>query len=700
MSGSRPTPRAIAAHPETARWIALEEEGVVDVLSGRVELGQGITAALRKAVAAELDVAPRRVRVRQGDTALTPDEGRTVGSQSVSEGVAAARLAAASARAELLSRAAAMCQCERDALSVADGAVHRAGEPTGLTFWSLTRGAPLAGTVDPQVMLRRRVRDTDTPALRRDELLARLRGEAFIHDMVLPLMLHGRVLHGPFGASRLLTDGAAVAALLPEGVRLVREGEALALLSEHEDLLETAEQAVRPALAFACRMAAADPAEALMGDLQSPASTTHWGDGAQEGAAEASDVSVELMRGCLAHASIGPSCALAHASGGTLTVVSHTQGPHALRSAIAGALGLDESAVRVVFAPGAGCYGHNSADDAAFDAAWLAGKTEGRPVRVTWCREDEFGAAPLGPAMRTRAVATLAQGRVARLALDVVSPGHSTRPAGPSAPNFKTAELLDPPRPIAASVDPPAAAGGGSDRNAVPLYAIASGVVRVHRPAETRYRPSSFRGLGAQVNVAAIEMAMDAAAQALGEDPAALRLRHLTDPRAAAVIERVSEAAAAVPCPRERTRGLGFARYKNRAGYCAVIAEIEVAHEIAVPRVFAAADVGEIVDARGVRQQVDGGIVQALSIALLEDVQFHSDGIATQTLDDYAILRFPDVPDITTVLVDRPDEPPLGAGEIAAGPATAALLNAVSRALGVRPTRLPLTRERLMALLA
>jgi CO/xanthine dehydrogenase Mo-binding subunit len=382
-----------------------------------------------------------------------------------------------------------------------------------------------------------------------------------------------------------------------------------------------------------------------------------------------------------------------------LTVWSHAQGVFPLRRSIAEMLGLAPEAVRCVHREGAGCYGHNGADDAAADAALIARALPGRPVRVQWMREQEHTGEPYGPAMLTKARASLdASGAIVDWRYEVRSNTHSTRP--PGAGQLLPARLLaapfqpSPPKPL------PQPEGGG-DRNAIPLYALPSArVVHEFVPAMP-LRVSALRALGAYMNVFSIESFMDELAAAAGADPVAFRLRHLEDARARAVVttaaERFDWSDAALP--RGRGRGFAFARYKNLAAYAAIAAEVEVAREsgrVRLVRAVAAVDSGEAVNPDGIRNQIEGGIIQSASWTLYEQATFDRTRITSKDWSTYPILRFVSAPESVAVhVIDRPGQPFLGTGEAAQGPAAAAIANAVAHATGARVRELPLTPERI-----
>lgn len=690
----------IASNPRIAQWIDLSQPGVVRAFTGRVELGQGTTLALTGAVAAALSVDPSRVRLVAGDTRACPDEGYTAGSRSIEAGGVALRRAAQSARAMLLDRARALLQHPDGALTVADGAVLLDGAATGLDLWRLVAEAPFDdpvgdGAAEPDPT-------PDLAPVAAAALRARIRGGGFIHDVSLPGMRHARLVSPPYPGARLLTfDDAAIAALA--GVEtVVRDGTFLAIVATDEwAAVRAADGAARhlrwstPAPA-ASAPAASDPA-ATLGLLDAHAGPEETMIARSASPGEGETVTVEASRPFLAHASLGPCCAVAEWDGARLTIRSHTQGPHALRAALAAALTLDEAAIDVIHVPGSGCYGHNGADDVAFDAALIARARPGAPVRLLWSRAEEMSRGPLAAAMRTRAKATLsADGRIAAVALDILSAPHQQRP-GPGKPNFAAGPMLAKPVAHAPAVEPPPTAGGGADRNADPLYAIPAVIVRRRVAATIPVRTSALRSLGAFVNVIAIETLMDAVAETTGRDSLQVRRDHLADPRACVVLDRVADMADwGAPRPDGVGLGVGLARYKNKAGWCAVCAEVTVDERVTVRRLWAAADVGEVFDPDGARAQIEGGMLQALSWTLIEEARLDEHLGLPRGWSDYPVLGFADVPEMAVALIDRADEPPLGAGEIAQGPTGAAIVGAVGRALGVTLAELPLSRDRLM----
>ena len=700
-----PMPGPAKAFPMISDWLRFDPDGSVQVYSGRVELGQGITTALAQIVAEELDVPVSAIRMTLGDTRTSPAEGPTVGSLSVQLGGMSLRMAASAARQVMLRRAADLTQSAPEALSVDGGAILNGGVETGLGYGGLAGqvdlAVPLADHAAPKAKTDRHI---SGQSVARSDLAARLGAGYMIHDLSFDGMLHGRVVQPPSLDARLDSDPATLEAALTQGSRLVTIGGFIGVVADHEY------HAIRDArtLADHVRWNGSNPADAPhpTDALEHPEPQGEvlcdTGDGPK---AAAETISVTLTKPVLSHASIGPSCGVARWDDGRLTVWAHSQNVFALKGSLAAVLRVDPGMVDVIFAPAAGCYGHNAADDAALDAALLSRECDGAPMRVLWTRADDFRHAPLNPAMKTCMSATLSpDGRIASFRAQVISPPHSTRPGGGDQPNLRSAAFLPDAFAMGPGNDAPQPQGG-ADRNAIPPYAIPSCHVTRTRPTEVPYRPSAMRGLGSFTNIIALETLVDQCAEAAGQDPLAYRIAHLDDPRAHAVIHRAA-AMAGLPSAgiADLAEGeglaLAYSRYKNMSGYLACVARVEIADEVRVTDLWAAADVGEVINPDGAINQIEGGMIQAISWTLKEEVTFAGGQNLVARWEDYPILPFSEVPRMAVELLDQPEAPVLGAGEISAGPAGAAVVGAVRRALGVTPTSLPLNRHALISLLS
>jgi len=703
-SPAPPLPPTLAANPVLATWLDFTEPGVVTIFPGKVEYGQGVWTALAQVAAEELDVDLGRVRVAPVSTATSPDEGITSGSRSIEESGSALRQACAQARQVFLAAAADRLSVPASALGVADGEITTGAGGTGLTYWTLAgRPGPAGpGLLDRQAgdplpvkaPVRWSVAGRSAPRLDiPDKVAGRPR---FLHDLVLPGMLYGRVIRPPAPAASLAGLGDPP---LPDGVVTVRDGSFLGVVAPADRSALVSARAVAAAARWDVTASLPDERD-LKGFLLAAPAQVVTVDERHDAAAAGSvtrTLEAEFTRPFIAHASMAPSCAIARWDAAQVTVWSHSQGVFALRAAIAAGLGLDPGQVTVNHVEGAGAYGHNGADDAALDAVLLARAVPGRPVRVLWAREDELAWAPLGSAMLARLSAGLdASGRIATWRQDVWSNGFIGRPGSGGEPRLLALTHLEGGQPMSPAPDGPPTGAMGSTRNAVPGYDIPDRLIVRHRLLAMPIRTSSLRSLGAFLNVFAIESFMDELAAAAGAGPVEFRLAHLTDPRARRVIEQVAQMSGwdgRAGRGDGTGVGLGYARYKGTSGYCAAVARVEAETDVRVTDVWLAADVGRVINPDGVINQVEGGAVQSASWALRERVRFDKTRITSVNWDTYPILRFTEVPRVHVTIVPAPGEREAGAGEIAQGPVAGAIGNAVADAVGVRVRDLPLTRE-------
>lgn len=685
-----------------SHWLRIGRDGTVTISPGKVEIGQGIHTALVQIVADELDVAAGRLRVLQPSTRASPNEGVTSGSQSVQDSGSALRQASAEARAIYLDAAAQRLGVLAADLTIEDGTIVGPGN-LRTSYWELADDTLLAreatGAVAPKPAAQRRLVGQ---ALARIDVPDKVFGvPRFLQDLAMPDMAHGRVLRPPGVCSKLIDVDLAAVERQPGVLAVVRNGRFLGLVA-------TGEAQAQQALQVLARSATWErgellPEEDRLGDRlrQQPAETKLIAErpiGADTKIART--IKRRYGRAYLAHASMGPSCAIAQWSGDTLEVWTHSQGIFNLKADLAPVLGLSPDAITVTHCEGPGCFGHNGADDVACDAALLARAVAGRPVRVLWSRADELAWSPVGAAAEIDLEADLDdRGDIVFWRHEVWSNGHVSRPGRGKTPTLLAGYHLEPPFPCLPTADPPLANGGGSERNAVPDYALPAWRIRNHRLLTMPLRVSSLRTLGAHANVFARESFMDELALDAGEDPLAFRLRHLEDPRARAVLERAAERAgwATFKGAEGLGHGLGFARYKNTGAYCAVVAEVEGGTDIRVRRLVCAVDVGEVVNADGVANQIEGGAIQAASWTLKEAVRFDRERVTSDSWETYPILRFSEVPEVDVVVLNRPEQPSLGAGEASQGPTAGAIANAIAHALGVRVRHMPITRDAIVA---
>lgn len=702
-------PHSLQQSPELDAWIRIDPQETITIFSGKVELGQGIRTAVAQIAAEELDVALERITVVSGDTRQTPDEGTTAGSMSIQTSGLALRLAAAEARHHLLSLAFEELEAQSLAqLQVHDGTITNPATGRQVTYWQLMGGQRFGKTVTGTLA----PKSPDAyqligQAAKRLDLVAKVTGQpSYVQDLALPGMVHGRIVRPPAYAAQLVSLDETAIQQMPGVLAVVRDGRFLGVVAEREDQAMRAQAALRQTAVWHNETRLPTSETIFEHLLSQPAESNQVINGTavagpvppiQTPTNTAQTLQATYLRPYHMHGSLGPSAAVAQFDDGKLTVWSHSQGVFSLQKTLAQFWNMPPEAVQVIHSENAGCYGHNGAEDAAFDATLLARAVPDRPVLLKWTREDEHGWEPYGPAMAMKLQASLDDnGRILDWNHDVWSYPHTNRPrpGAEGESGFVAAWHLQ--RPYAPH-QPRNLLGThfGGYRNADPLYNFPQRRIVSHFVPNSPLRTSSMRSLGAYANIFAIESFMDELAAAAGVDPVEFRLSQLADERARAVIEAAAKKAnwKGGQRPSGHGQGIAFAQYKNGQCYTAVVVNLHVdpaTRQIYLDRAVIAADAGQVVNPDGLSNQLEGGFVQAASWTLAEAVSFNETGILSQDWDSYPVLRFPNVPRIETVLINRPHAPFLGAGEASQNPTPAAIANAIFDATGIRLRQLPL----------
>ncbi|WP_024511346.1 molybdopterin cofactor-binding domain-containing protein [Bradyrhizobium sp. ARR65] len=694
-------PGSLKISPYLDSWIRIDADDSVTVFTGKAELGQGFKTAFQQIAAEELDVPFASLAVVTADTGRTANEGYTAGSHSMQDSGTAIQNAAAQARALLVGEAAKRFDLPAESLRTENGAVI-APDGRRLGYGELVVSDLLHVQAQPKSQLK----DPATfkvmgQSIPRVDIPGKVTGgEAYVQDMRLPGMVHARVVRPPSYGAQLIDCDTSAVEKMPGVVKVVRDGNFLAVVAAKEFQSIKAMNALSAAAKWQenVRLPKQDDLASVVTSLPSQDSVIFQR--SDPSAVAQKTLEATYTRPYQSHGSIGPSCAVAHLADGKMTVWTHTQGVYPDRQAIAQMLRMPQDAMRLIHTEGSGCYGHNGADDAAADAALIARAMPGTPVRVQWMREQEHAWEPYGPAMVTKLKASLeAGGKIADWNFEVWSNTHSMRPGGAgcllAAQHMAQAFAVPPAKPL------PLPEGGG-DRNAIPLYTFPNAHIVHHFIPDMPLRISAMRSLGAYHNVFSIESFMDELAGLAGADPVEFRLKHLDDQRGRDVIAKAAEGfgwRAGERPPPGRGFGFAFARYKNLAAYCAVASEVEINRETGrarLVRAVAAVDSGQVVNPDGLTNQVEGAIVQSMSWTLYESVSFDDKRITSIDWQTYPILRFDAVPDrIDVHIINRPGQPFLGSGETGQGPAAASLANAIAHATGKRLRDLPLTRKRI-----
>jgi CO/xanthine dehydrogenase Mo-binding subunit len=703
---SQTLPGSLQVNRRLSDWLEFKTDAAGEryllIKPGKVEIGQGIHTALVQLAADQLYLSASQIKVQTVTTGMSPDEAVTSGSLSVQECGLAISHACAQARELLLSAIAHREQRPVEVLTVQEGVVYERSTAAICTYWDIDATRLLQVTAQPQSPLRTDAAQYVGKSLKRLDLAAKFAGKpVFIQDLRMPNMQFALVVRGAWQAQAVAMLKSANLSL-----QIVQDRLFVAVVAKRLSVIEQAQRVItivqdkyqsqlspQPWLSDSWFDTGLTSSERLV--------VQRRGDAFEPNAAKSSNtLDYVFTKPWLAHASIGLSCAVASFEPEVgLRVFSHSQGIYNLRQDLQLAfpqLALEQIVVQ--HWQGAGCYGHNGADDVAFDAARVALAIPGVPIRMQWTRYQELADAPYSPAMQVRVKASLSADRsqIVQWHQAVVSNGHSLRPGRAVTPTLLGAAEIEGGAAPRASINPPLAAGGGADRNAVPGYDIAQSLVENHYLTHMPIRASAFRALGAIANVWAIESVMDELASMAQVDAKNFRLQHLTvDSRAQGVIQR---AAAMSDWPNQSSLGLGYARYKNSGAWCCVVAKVSCEEKVKVEQLWIAADVGLAINPDGVLNQLEGGAIQATSIALLEEARWAYDASVHANWENYPILRFSEVPLVEIELLNNKAQfASVGAGEAATAPVIAAIANAITRSLGIRLTHLPFTPETIAA---
>lgn len=694
VAAPAPWPEKSLALDEVGSFLAIDGDGMVTLYSGKVELGTGATTALAQIAAEELAVPFSRVTIVQGDTALTPSQGPTYASLSVQVGGMEIRRAAATAREALLGLAASKLNVAQDQLVVRDGVVAPSAGGAGLSYAELVGDRQFTIKVDPAASLKDPKDYTIVgKSIPRLDIPAKIFGTFnFVQDVKLPGMLHARVVHPTAVGATLEAWSDAPCRTIPGYVRGVRKGNFLAVVATNEWAAIRASTAINVTWSPWAGL----PEESNLFEYVRNSKVVRdevfqsMGDTGEAQRAGGRKLQATYDLAMNTHGSIGPSCAVAEFKNGYLTVWTPSQASHLLRQQLATMLQIPVEHVRCIYVEGAGCYGRNGSDDCSSEAALIA-REIGRPVRLQWMRSDEHGWDPKGPPLLLDYHASIDdQGRIVAWESDIYMPERPMRRSGVTLLGAVLANLpkYGPENARLANI------GLG-----IP-YALTNSKLTAHWLVDTPLPAAWIRAPGRMQNTFGNESFLDEIAAATGVDPFEIRARHLTDARGLELLERLRRLAKWVPrgsTPREsgalaHGRGVSYAKYELVRTYVGVVADVTVERatgKIKVDRVFVVHDCGQIINPDGLRNQIEGNVVQTVSRTLVEKLTFSRSAVTSLNWRSYPILTFPNVPDVAIDLIDRPNEVPWGAGEPTTSVMPSAIANAVFDATGARLRSVP-----------
>jgi len=636
---------------EIDAWVRVDEQGRVSVFTGKAELGQNIRTSLTQAIADELRVAPTDVTMVMADTALTPYDAGTFGSRTTPYMAPQLRRAAAAARQALIELAATRWSVDASTVEAVNGTVRHAATNRSASYGDLTKGERLAHVIGDATPLPRSAWHIAGARLNKVDGRAFVTGQhQYTWDMTRPGMLHGAIVRpSAFNAVLASMDSAAAAAM--PGVRVVRDGDFVGVTAPDETTARRAASEVRAEWSGGDRIAGSDLFEYLRETAErdgEPAFTSGSIDEGRRLAARTLEATYTVAY--IAHVPLEPRAAIAEWADGGVTVWTGTQRPFGVRSELAEALRVPVERVRVIVPDTGAAYGGKHTGETAIEAARLA-RAAGRPVKVAWTREEELTWAYFRPA------------GVIDVKSGLANDGRLT---------FWTHDNYN--------------SGGAGIKTPYDIAHQRIAFVRSQSPL----RQGSYRALAATANNFARESQMNELADLAGVDAVEFRLRHLTDPRLKAVLEAAADK---IGWSRKSHAGpaLGIACGFEKAGYVGTAVALTVDRgTVVLDRIVCAFDCGAAVNPDGLRNQIEGALVQGIGGALFEAVEFDAGRVTTNRLAKYRVPRFADVPPIETVIVEPPGAPSVGAGEapiIALAPAIAA---GIFEATGRRARSLPM----------
>ncbi len=662
QSGTTPRPAPNEEAEWIGDWIHIAADEQITVYSGKAEVGQSVRASLAGAVAEELRVAPEQIQVVLGDTARTPFDWGTFGSRTTPIMVARLHRIAASAREWLVDQAAAQWGVARAELVARDGAVRHSATGRALSYGTLTGGQPVMAPwqADAPVIAATAWTVAGQTAPKVGSRAVVTGAHRYTPDLRRPGMLAGAVLRPPAFGATLVTLDATAAEAIP-GVTVVQTAGIVGVTAPDRPTALRARAMLQatwnelppntPADLYTYFKTHPDLAQTARRGGDSP--NQEQGSVAAGRAAADATLDTAYTVAYIAHAPLESRAALAEWTDEGLTVWTGTQRPFGVRTELATAFDMEEAQVRVIVPDTGGAYGGKHSGEVAVETARLA-RAVGQPVQVVWTREEEFTWAYFRPA-------GLIEIRSAFRADGTITAWeHTNYNSGP--------------------------------QQMLPPYAIPNQHVAFHA-AEVVLRQGSYRALAATANHFARESHMDEIAHRVGLDPLAFRLQHLDDPRLRAVLEAAT-AHFGWGTPLEPGHGAGLAIGTEKNSVVAACVEVVVDPEdgqVRVVRIVQAFECGAILNPDGLRNQVEGAVVQALGGALFEQIAFADGTIQSDRFSRYRVPRFADVPPIETVLLDRPDLPSVGAGETPIVVLAPAIGNAIFAATGVRLRAMPLT---------
>ena len=701
---------SIKLYRKISNWFNFDKNNVLQVYSGKIDIGQHISSTLALISSKITGINYDQVEIIKLNTDISPNEGKTASSLSVPDSGSAIKAASFTLRKSFLKYSLQTLKVDVDEIIFDNGIIKDINSNRSVSYWDFANTKEFNELIIPEEFDENEIKEFNYKNNQKIEIKTIhdiVSGKySYVHDMKFPKMLHARIIRPPNYYSKFVEIINEIEDKLIElDIKLIVKGSFLAILSPDEFLvvkyLEIIKQNIvweelrdlsnnniykslkendRDTLLVKSGGQAFYEAIPIIKDFKDKSCTT---------------LTSEYKKGYLMHGPIGPSAACSIFSNNKFTIYSHSQALYDLKLSCSEYFGVDPENVTLKFIPGSGCYGHNGADDVAFEAGLLSKEFPDTHVLLKWTRQDEHCWEPYGSASLNKLTGVINdKGKIIYWSNEVFSDTYMTRPSNTELDNFISYKLVNN-HFVKRKSTPKTNAHMGIHRNLDPLYDFGETRLIKNLVHDLPLRTSALRTLGAFSNVVALECFINEIAKTKNIDPFEIRINHLSDERAIGVIKNLRDQMTKEIQKEGLHRGIGFSRYKNSAAFCAVGVELKVNDDLEIKLINAwiSVDAGEVAYEDGIKAQVEGGFIQAASWSLYEEVKFDTKEIISIDWDTYKIIGFDNIPNIKTDVLDKEGLPYLGVGEVVAGPTGAAISNAISDALGQTIKTMPFTKE-------
>ena len=701
---------SIKLYGKLRNWFNFDKDNVLQVYSGKIDIGQHISSTLALISSKITGIDYDQVEIIKLDTDISPNEGKTASSLSVPDSGSAIKAASFSLRKAFIKYALKTLDVNFEDILFDNGIIKDIKSNRSISYWDFGKTNEFNELTIPEKFDEKDIREFKYKNNLKVEIKTIndiVTGKyEYVHDMVFPNMLHARIIRPPNYFSKFIKFSNNIDQKINKlGIKIIVKNSFLAILSIDEYLVVKYLDILKQNIVWEEVKKLSDDTiyNSLKNNEKESLLVKAGGEAFYENIPSIkkfkdkkhTTLTSEYKKGYLMHGPIGPSAACAIFTNKRFTIYSHSQALYDLKLSCSKYFKIDPNNITLKFRPGSGCYGHNGADDVAFEAAVLSKEFPDIHILLKWTREDEHCWEPYGSASLNKLTGVINNdGKIVYWSNEAFSDTYMTRPSNTELHNFISYNFINNDF-IKHKSTPKTKAHMGIHRNLDPLYDFGENRLVKNLVHNLPLRTSALRTLGAFSNVIALECFLNELAKTKNIDPFEIRINHLRDERAINVIKNLKDQMTKDIQNDGLYRGIGFSRYKNSAAFCAVGVELKVNDDLNIKLINAwiSVDAGEVAYKDGIKAQVEGGFIQAASWSLYEEVKFDTKEIISKDWDTYKIIEFDNIPNIKTSVIDKEGMPYLGVGEVVAGPTGAAISNAISEALGQTIKTMPFTKE-------